>query len=46
MLSLEPVVKNRTGNEEVAVMKVGFVQVWMEMRKARDVRVRLVENIV
>lgn len=30
----------------VKVVKAGFVQVWTEVRDARDVRVRLVENII
>jgi hypothetical protein len=39
-------VKGRTVVVKAGAMKVGLVQVWIdEMREARDVRVRLVENI-
>lgn len=41
MLILVLVVKALVGK----VVKAGLVQVWMEMREASDVRVRLVENI-
>ena len=42
MLVLVLLAKDRA----VKVVKAGLVQVWIEMRDARDVRVRLVENIV
>jgi hypothetical protein len=47
MLSLGTAVKDRTVVAvKAGLMKVGLVQVWIEIREAIDVRVRLVENIV
>jgi len=42
MLILVLLAKDLAGKE----LKADLVQVWTEMRDARDVRVRLVENIV
>jgi hypothetical protein len=45
MLNLVAAVKDRAV-VKAGVTKVGLVQVWIdEMREARDVRVRLAENI-